>query len=269
MGFESKIEWTTHTFNPWWGCTKVSEGCRFCYAKSLSNRFGYDVWGRERPRRLMSDSYWEQPTKWNRVAEETGERPRVFCASMADVFDEEAPDGQRERLWHIIRQTPMLDWQLLTKRPHLMEEYLPDDWGTFGYPNVWLGTSVEDQRVLARIEHLIRVPAVVHFLSVEPLIGPIPNLQLEGVNWVIVGGESGPGARPIEPEWVDDIKNQCDSHHVAFFFKQWGGVNKKATGREINGQTYNAFPTPRGRHPRVSRMRRVKTNAHRTHVALT
>jgi protein gp37 len=165
----------------------------------------------------------------------------VFCASMADVFEDRAPEGQLNRLWEVIRATPSLDWQMLTKRPERIEQSLPHDWGN-GYPNVWLGTSVEDDRVLQRIDHLVQVPAVVHFLSLEPLIGPLPDLPLDDIEWAIVGGESGPHARPINPEWVRDIQRQCDRADVDFFFKQWGGVNKKKAGRQLDGRTYDALP---------------------------
>jgi protein gp37 len=241
MGFNSSIEWTTHTFNPWWGCTKVSDGCKFCYAESLSKRYGHDVWGANKSRRLMSDNHWQNPIKWNAEAIQLGVRYRVFCASMADVFEEQAPEGQLERLWELIRQTPNLDWQLLTKRPQRIAENLPSDWGQ-GYTNVWLGTSVEDERVLERIEHLIAVPAMVHFLSLEPLLGPLPNLPLENIDWVIAGGESGHGARSMEKQWVIEIRRQCRAFGVAFFFKQWGGINKKAAGRELQGRFYNEMP---------------------------
>ncbi len=255
MGFNSSIEWTTHTFNPWWGCTKVSDGCKHCYAETLSKRWGHDFWGPAKSRRLMSDSHWEEPLKWNREAFDTGIRPRIFCASMADVFDERAPEGQRERLWEIVRRTPNLDWQILTKRPHLIEQTLPDDWGA-GYHNVWLGTSVEDNRVVQRIDQLREVPAVVRFLSFEPLIGPLTDLNLEDIHWAIVGGESGHGARPVQEEWITEIREQCRTANVAFFFKQWGGVFKNRAGRELQGQLYSEFPNPPAR-PMVAPMNGV------------
>lgn len=244
MGYNSSIEWTTHTFNPWWGCTKVSDGCKHCYAETLSKRYGHKVWGPGRARRIMSDAHWQGPLTWNADARTKNIRYRVFCASMADVFEEAAPIGELERLWQLIRDTPFLDWQLLTKRPHRILDSLPNDWGD-GYPNVWLGTSVEDTRVVGRIGHLVQIPSVVHFLSLEPLIGPLHNLPLEGIDWVIVGGESGAGARPIKEEWVLDIRDQCRRAEVAFFFKQWGGVNKKKAGRLLNGRTYDDLPIPR------------------------
>lgn len=241
MGFNSKIEWTTHTFNPWWGCTKVSDGCKFCYAELLSNRYGHDVWGAGKQRRRLSDKHWQEPLKWNARAAAEGIRYRVFCASMADVFEENAPAGEVDRLWQVIRQTPSLDWQLLTKRPERIAVNLPADWG-LGYRNVWLGTSVEDEKVISRIGHLVEVPAVVHFLSLEPLIGPLHDLPLEKIQWVIVGGESGPRARPIDEEWVLDIRRQCHAAAVPFFFKQWGGVNKARNGRALRGRFYDELP---------------------------
>src|SRR5436853_6511521 len=137
---------------------------------------------------------------------------------------------------NLIRLTPNLDWQQLTKRPHRISQCLPPDWEN-GYENVWLGTSVEDQRVISRIVHLTKIPAIVRFLSIEPLLGPIPNLPLEGIDWIIVGGESGPHARPVQPQWVFEIRRQCQAAGVAFFFKQWGGVNKKKAGRRSEEHT--------------------------------
>lgn len=160
---------------------------------------------------------------------------------MADVFDEQAPVAEREKLWELIRQTSHLDWQILTKRPHLVTRHLPADWGE-GYPNVWLGTSVEDMRVIERVEQLSRIPAAVHFLSLEPLIGPLIDLPLDGIEWVIVGGESGPKSRFMSPDWVEAIRLQCEAANVPFFFKQWGGVRKNLTGRELNGRFYNETP---------------------------
>jgi protein gp37 len=160
---------------------------------------------------------------------------------MADVFDEEAPVGEREKLWRVIAQTPQLDWQILTKRPQLIAQSLPQDWED-GYPNVWLGTSVEDERVVHRVYDLVTVPAAVHFLSVEPLIGPIGVLPLEDIEWVIVGGESGPKSRPMKEEWVESIYSQCRIAEVPFFFKQWGGVRKHQTGRTLHSRTYDEMP---------------------------
>lgn len=241
MAQNSKIEWTDHTFNPWWGCTKVSDGCKFCYAQSIANRYGHDVWGPNATRRTFGEKHWQEPLRWNAEAQREGQRHRVFCASMADVFDERAPLEQRDKLWELIRRTPHLDWQILTKRPQLIAENLPVDWND-GYENVWLGTSVEDEHVVSRIHQLVAVPTSVHFLSLEPLLGPLPNLPLNGIQWVIVGGESGPKSRPISPSWVEEIRQQCETAQVPFFFKQWGGFRKKQAGRELNGRFYNEMP---------------------------
>lgn len=301
MAENSGIQWTDHTFNPWWGCTKVSPGCANCYAETLAvTRRKLPVWG-PAPRfgrKLMSDGHWKGPEKWNRVAAAAGERHRVFCASMADVFDEHPDvDEPRARLFDLIERTPHLDWQLLTKRPHRVLELVPRDWHD-GFPsNVWLGTSVEDQRRAdERIRILRDLPAAVRFLSCEPLLGPVDlrhylspgqtihvcasvegmirnrafdGLQHDdgtpmgrgeaeeelwklaragvrvipastcdnfdsqrgclghpspGIDWVIVGGESGPGARPCNVEWIRSVVQQCRAADTAVFVKQLGAV---------------------------------------------
>jgi protein gp37 len=249
MGQDSAIEWTHHTFNPWWGCTKISPGCANCYAEAFDKRVGGEHWGPGVERRTFGDKHWNEPKKWNAAAAKAGERHRVFCASMADVFEAEAPAGQLERLWALIRETPHLDWLLLTKRPERIAQSLPADWGK-GYANVWLGTSVEDQaRADERIPHLVRVPAVVWFLSMEPLLGPVDlgavDVLWAGVplsdgtrwsgskgviTWVIVGGESGPKARPMHPAWARSIRDQCAAAGVAFFFKQHGEWRMRGLG---------------------------------------
>ncbi len=228
MGEWSKIEWTHHTFNPWWGCTKVSEECDFCYAEGDAKRYGHDIWGRGVPRRLLSAAHWQEPYKWNRDAEAAGERRRVFCASMADVFDAEAPASEQLKLWALIRETPWLDWLLLTKRPNRIGRVLPGDLQPA--PNVWLGASVGLARTAWRIRHLQEMPATIRFLSVEPLLGPIPNLHLDGIQWVILGGESGSRARPCELEWVREVTAQCRAEGVPVFVKQLGTVWAKASG---------------------------------------
>lgn len=271
MGQETGIAWTDHTFNPWWGCTKVSQGCKHCYADTFQRRYGHDVFGfnpdgSRKALRTFGDKHWNEPPKWNRDAEHTGVRRRVFCASMADVFDNH-PEASphRERLWALIRATPHLDWQLLTKRPENIVGMLPDDWGD-GYPNVWLGTSVENQQAAdLRVLPLLRVPAKVHFLSCEPLLGPVdltrwlwpisgwwrgpyssyreakaaggecgrkPQALVSAhavfVDWVIIGGESGVGARALEPEWVDGLLADCIDSGTRVFFKQTGTVLAKS-----------------------------------------
>lgn len=246
MGENTKIEWATHTFNPWIGCSRVSPGCQHCYAESLAKRTKLVEWGPQAERHVTSDASWRQPLKWAKQAREAGTRPRVFCASMADVF-EDRPElfSVRGRLWDLIFRTPELDWLLLTKRPQNISGMVP--W-VQPWANVWLGTTVEDQqRADERIPHLLATPAAVRFLSCEPLLGPV-NLDSEhsdgihalgcgdpyclsrdvlsdcrGVDWVIIGGESGPGARPMHPQWARSIRDQCQAAGVPFFFKQWGG----------------------------------------------
>lgn len=228
MSENSKIEWTDHTFNPWWGCMKVSEGCKNCYAEALDRRLNGGHWGPGSSRRLMSEKYWDQPLKWNEAANKAGENAKVFCASMADVFE-----GHPETLPHLARlfdliiATPYLTWQLLTKRPENIMQLIPEGWREQLPENVWVGTSVESGEVYDRIEHLVLVPAVVRFLSCEPLLGPItlPIDWADGsamVEWVIAGGESGPGARPCHPDWIRGLRDQCEATGTPFFFKQWG-----------------------------------------------
>ena len=263
MAKNSKIEWTDHTFNPWWGCEKVSPGCAHCYADTFAKRVGHGgskpkLWGPDSERRMFGDKHWAEPLAWNRAAAEAGTRARVFCASMADVF-EDRPElrAPRARLFELIRQTPHLDWLLLTKRPenadHLWTEAHAKATSPFyddapvWRPNVWLGTTVEDQqRANERIPHLLRVPAAVRFLSCEPLLGSVAldptwlpahteplifskRVAREregwvgnGLGWVIAGGESGPGARPMHPDWARSLRDQCSAARVPFLFKQWG-----------------------------------------------
>jgi protein gp37 len=260
----SKIEWTHHTFNPWWGCAKVSPGCDHCYAEALGNRFG-TPWGVDAERREFGEKHWDEPRKWNAKAAAAGERHRVFCASMADVFDKNAPSGARQRLLSLIADTPHLDWLLLTKRignaSRMLQEACMHDGRLMdandqyrALPNLWLGISVVNQEEADRdIPKLLRVPAAVRFLSMEPLLGPVnlwriggnkqyvidalagvmrstapisidpsPPENLPSLNWVIVGGESGPNARPMHPDWARSLRDQCAAAGVPFFFKQWG-----------------------------------------------
>jgi len=230
MAANSKIEWCDHSFNPWLGCTKVSPACDHCYAESWAKRTGAGhLWQGER--RRTSASNWQLPVKWNRQAEAEGRRFRVFCASLADVFDNQVPGRWRDDLWHRIEQTPNLDWLLLTKRPQNIAKMLPDPrtgtrpWDD-GWPNVWLGTTAEDARhYRQRWQHLAAVPAALRFLSYEPALDDLGDLDLGRTgapNWIIAGGESGPGARPMHPVWVRSVRYQCRIAGVPFFFKQWG-----------------------------------------------
>lgn len=258
MGADSKIEWTTHTFNMWRGCTKVSAGCAHCYAETMSGRnpSTLGVWGPNGSRVVAAEAYWKQPIKWNKAAAAAGERHRVFCASMADVFEGEetmpgdsldAVETARERLWNLIEATPALDWLLLTKRPRNIMHLVPETWRDAFPANVWIGTSVEDQAAAdERIPHLLEVPARVRFLSMEPLLGAVtldeewlsveyyvPPWELNHgddsgacdeqlIHWIIVGGESGSAARPMHPAWVRSLRDQAQADGAAFFFKQWG-----------------------------------------------
>lgn len=244
LGKRSKISWTHHTFNTIWGCTKVSKGCDNCYAFVWARRLGYKVWGRKAGRRTFGESHWNDPLLWNRQAQARSERHRVFCSSMADVFDEHpVTKAQLEKLWDLIRKTPFLDWLILTKRPERIAQSLPGDWKD-GYPNVWLGTSIESPKYLCRADELRRIPAVVRFLSLEPLLAPIPDLNLEGIDWVVCGGESATAFRPMELDWARQIRDACARAGVAFFFKQSAG-RRPETGVELDGRIHHAYPTPR------------------------
>ena len=250
MGENSKIEWTHHTFNYVWGCVKVSPGCEHCYAETFAKRTGHIIWGpaATTQRRTFGDKHWQEPLKWNEDAVKAGERRRVFCASMADVFEDHPQlPAERLRLWKLIEQTPALDWLLLTKRPENIADMVPGWWTADGYPsNVWIGTSVENQAAAdKRIPVLATIPADVRFLSCEPLLGPVdltPWLGERGwtqvargvrtrqgplVDWVICGGESGPRARPMHPDWARSLRDHCQAAGVAFFMKQMGGVRDK------------------------------------------
>lgn len=227
MGENSAIQWTTHTFNPWIGCQKVSPGCDHCYAETQNNhrKWNGGTWGPHAPRKRTSKGYWKQPLKWAREACGTGIRPRVFCASLADVFDNKAPDGARTDLFTLIEDTPELDWLLLTKRPENIKKMLWPKWDSALPGNIWLGTTCEDQAAYDRRWPIVaEVPARIRFISYEPAIGP---LSIEGhkktPDWLICGGESGTGYRDMPQVWAENIMGQCDDAAVAFFFKQMAG----------------------------------------------
>lgn len=242
MAESTNIAWTDSTFNPWLGCSKVGPGCDHCYAEALDRRTGGDHWGATKTPRTMSADNWRKPVRWQRIAEGTGTRRRVFCGSMCDWADKNALDSERARLWALIRSTPMLDWQLLTKRAPNIARCLPADWSA-GYENVWLGVTVENRKHgLPRIDHLRRAPARVRFLSIEPLLEDLGEIDLTGIHWVIVGGESGHGARPLEAAWVESIRRQCEAAGVAFFFKQIMVDKKMAHLPYLNGRQWMEFP---------------------------
>lgn len=253
MGTKTLIAWTDHTWNPWMGCAKVSQGCKNCYAETLTrNRMGIEVFGPNGRRQRTGGSVWARPRRWDREASEVGRSARVFCASLADIFeDHPGPNDWRPDVFAEIRRRPWLDFQLLTKRPENLARMLPDDWGA-GWPNVWLGTSIEDNRVVDRAEHLTGVPAIVHFVSYEPAIGPIDELDLRGVEWLIAGGESGPGYRPMDLDWVRDVRRRCAEHvrwqdgqaistPIAFFFKQDAAIRTEM-GIDALGEVVREYP---------------------------
>lgn len=241
MTENTKIEWADHTFNPWVGCTAISPACDFCYARTWAKRTGHpELW--EGERRRTSEANWREPLKWNRNHEAFfaahGRRQRVFCASLADVFDNQVDLAWLIDLWALIKATPHLDWMLLTKRPQNIPGRLLGDWG-LGYPNVWLGTTVENQdQACRRIPALLTVNARVRFLSCEPLLGPLtvekivphgapmgfmyPLDSARRIHLVIAGGESGGKCRPMHPDWARALRDQCQATGTAFFFKQWG-----------------------------------------------
>lgn len=223
MSENSKIEWTDHTFSPWWGCVEVSPACDNCYARTWAKRTGHNVWGKEAPRRFFSDKHWREPESWNLKAAKEGVRRRVFCGSMCDVMEDRRDlDEYRDRLYDLIDRTQWLDWLLLTKRPQNFRRLFPSAWIADPRPNVWTMTTVEAPEYAWRIDALRDTPAVMRGLSMEPLVAGFNKLDLSGIGFVIVGGESGPGARPMHPDWARDIRDQCASAGVAFFFKQWG-----------------------------------------------
>lgn len=255
MAETTAISWADKTFNPWVGCTKVSPGCDHCYAEGWAKRSGRDVWGSGKARQHTAAGYWREPLKWNAEAESTGTRPRVF-PSLCDPFDAEAPQEWRQEFWEIIDRTPYIDWLLLSKRPNNMPKMLPHLWSMEPAKNVWLGTSVESQAQDWRIDKLLEVRATVRFLSLEPLIGPLdirPYLPVntqgrygrlypkDAVHWVITGGESGPGRRPMELSWAESLQRQCQDAGVAFWFKQIGD-QRPGQGEDALGRVYHELP---------------------------
>lgn len=308
MAENSKIEWCDHTFNPWIGCTKISPACDNCYAEHFAARFNMSVnWGAGNPRHRTSVSNWKKPLKWNRDAEKSGTRPRVFCASLADVFDNEVSSEWRKDLFNLINETPHLDWLLLTKRIgnayNMMnhsgcfrQRIDRDAVGFFPAQNIWLGATICNQEEADRdIPKLLSIPAVKRFVSIEPMLG---NIILQSrckrdhnndgdcdkhpdgcprIDWVICGGESGSNARPMNPDWVRSLRDQCAETGTPFLFKQWGAwcageyqesgriamqnnrpsptkgaidfngvpiykIGKNHSGRTLDGVIYNEFP---------------------------
>ncbi len=268
MGKNTTIEWTHHTFNPWWGCTKVSPACKNCYALTWAKRLGQgSLWGANSTRRTMSVNHWKEPMRWNMKASRDGQKRRVFCASMADWAEpRDELDEWREKLWEVIADTPWLDWLLLTKRVEHIGDYVP--WSNNWPDNVWLGTTIENQKYAnIRIPILLDYPAKVHFLSCEPLLGKVDlSNWANQLDWIIAGGETGGKSRPMHPSWVRSLRDQCREFGMAFHFKQWGNwfpidsndsckqkitvfdgermarVSKKKAGRVLDGKTWDDLP---------------------------
>lgn len=245
---ETSIEWTDATWNPVAGCTILTAGCTNCYAMRMAARLeamGVEKYvgttrksgGRAKwtGKMVMDEKALTVPESWSKPR-------RVFVNSMSDLFHEAVEAGFIQKVWSVMARTPHHTYQILTKRPDRMAEVLSSR--NFPIlPNVWLGTSVEDARVLYRLDDLRKVPAAVRFVSYEPLIGSVAGGDLTNIHWAIVGGESGPNARPMDPKWIDEIYDQCTDADAAFFFKQWGGKNKKATGRAYRGRTWDEMPS--------------------------
>jgi protein gp37 len=238
MADKSAIEWTDATWNPVTGCTKVSTGCDHCYAERFSERFrgvsghpfvsGFDL--TLRPERLR------QPLDWKKTR-------MIFVNSMSDLFHKDVPDIFIEQVFHTMEQAKWHVFQVLTKRSSLLRDFVNQRYRKSRAPqHIWCGVSVENRQAISRIRHLQEANAGTRFLSIEPLIGPIGQINLTGIDWVIAGGESGPGARPMQESWVREIKDQCVAAGVSFFFKQWGGRSPKAGGRLLQGREWNEFP---------------------------
>jgi len=229
VGKLTSIEWCDHTFNIAWGCVKASPGCDNCYAEKLAHRYGYG-WGDSAERRLFSDNYWNEPLRWNNAAIKSGIRQRVFCSSMTDVFlNDPIIDRQRERLWSVIEATPFLDWLILTKHPERFRAQLPQNFGA-RFPTVWLMVSVENNDVKWRVRLLRETTASIRGLSVEPLLENIGELEFAGIDWVIIGGESGPRSRPMDIAWAINVAERAAAAGAAIFVKQIGTVASKELG---------------------------------------
>ena len=233
MSEKTGISWTEHTWNPWEGCTRISPGCANCYMFAQLERYGRDP---SQPRRTKT---WDDPARWDAVAAEAGKPALVFTCSLSDWFHE-AADAWRPEAWEVIRSCPHLRFQVLTKRAFRIAEHLPPDWGD-GYPNVWLGVSIEDNEHVWRADVLRKIPARTRFISAEPLLGALPDLDLRGFHWLIVGGESGSGHRDMEHTWARQLRDLAKSHGVAFFFKQ-SSAPKSGDGDLLDGRQWQEFP---------------------------
>lgn len=243
MADASAIEWTDATWNPVTGCTKISAGCDNCYAARFSERFrgvpghpfetGFDL--TLRPARLLQPFAWKRPRM-------------IFVNSMSDLFHKEIPRAHIAAVFDTMEKADWHTYQVLTKRSSLLQKFINDRYRARAAPaHIWFGVSVENSQATSRIAHLQRANASIRFLSVEPLIAPVGKLCLDGIHWVIVGGESGPHARPMKPEWAIDVRNQCVAARIPFFFKQWGGRSPKSGGRKLDGKVWSQFPTREAR----------------------
>ena len=234
MADSSHIEWTDATWNPVTGCSKVSPGCKFCYAERLAHRL--QAMGQKNYRNgfevTLQPHMIEHPLQWRHPR-------RVFVNSMSDLFHDDVPVAYIKRVFDVMRRADWHQFQVLTKRSGRLLELDPVlEW----QPQIWMGVSIENEDYLSRIDDLRKTGAVIKFLSIEPLLGRLHRLNLRGIDWVIVGGESGPGARPVDPEWVREIRDRCAAARVPFFFKQWGGVVKSRTGRILDGRKWDEMP---------------------------
>ena len=243
MADVSAIEWTDSTWNPVTGCTKVSRGCDNCYAERFAERFrgvpghpfemGFDL--------QLRDERLSQPLRWRRPR-------RIFVNSMSDLFHKDVPWDFVDRVFDVMEQADWHIFQVLTKRSSLMRDYLRGRYGgTLAPAHIWCGVSVEDRAALVRVRHLQDSPVAIRFLSIEPLLDSVGEFDVSGISWVIVGGESGPGARTLKEEWVCAVRDLCEENHIPFFFKQWGGLRPKSGGRTLEGLEYNGIPTIPGR----------------------
>lgn len=251
MSDRSAIEWTDATWNPVTGCSKVSPGCAHCYAETLSLRYGWSKlpWTPDNAAQnvVLHPDRMEQPLRWK--------LPRmVFVNSMSDLFHERVPNTYRRDVWSVMDRARRHTFQVLTKRPELLRAWVLANQNvtTPVLPNVWLGTSIENNRWVHRADDLRDTPAAIRFISAEPLLGPLDELDLTGIDWLIVGGESGVGHRPNDAAWVRDLRDRALDQGVAFFFKQWGGRTPRAGGRLLDGRTWDQYPSPSG--PRVVRV---------------
>jgi protein gp37 len=243
MASTTAIEWTDATWNPVTGCTKISAGCDHCYAERFSERFrgvhghpfehGFDL--QLRPERLQQPLHWREPRM-------------IFVNSMSDLFHKQVPFDYVDRVFETMEQADWHQFQVLTKRSSRLRDYVNVRYPEDSAPrHIWLGVSVEDGTKKSRVRHLRQANAGIRFLSIEPLIGPMGKIELDGIHWVIVGGESGPQARPMQPEWAREVRDQCKKAKVPFFFKQWGGLRPKSGGRELDGREWSEWPKPQRR----------------------